>query len=76
MDNEKQYYDVVIEYTSPITVKYKVFAESPKEAAELAESGKVPPTSISKPKLAKQNILNEIVYLYGTVNRLLTIRKR
>ncbi len=76
MEKEKIYYDVVTEYLSPVTVKYKILAESPEEAVEMVETGKVSPTSISKPKLAKQNILSSIVYLYGTVNRLLTKRKR
>ena len=64
---EKKYYDVVIELVSPITVKYRVLSESPQEAAKMAESGKLPPTFISKPRIEKQRIKTLMVYLAGTV---------
>ena len=73
---KKQYYDVVIEITSPITIKYRVFAEDAKQAAELVEKGWVSsPSFVSKPKIQLSRIHNLTVYLAGSVMKLFSWKR-
>lgn len=67
---EKRYYDVVIEVITPITVRYRAFAEDEREAAKMVEDGKVAPSFISKPKIQKNRIKSLVVYTAGTVMKL------
>lgn len=66
----KIHYEVVIEFNTPMTAKYKVWAYSEEEAAKLVEDCKISPYYISKPKIVKNSIKNLCVYLSGTINRL------
>ena len=73
---KKQYYDVIIEITSPITIKYRVYAEDAKQAAELVEKGRVSsPSFVSKPKIQLGKIHNLVVYLAGSVMKLFSWKR-
>jgi hypothetical protein len=65
-------YDVKIETITPITVKYRIWACSPEEAAELVQKGRATPNFISKPIIRTNTIKTLVVYLAGTVNKLLS----
>ena len=68
-EKQKKCYDVREETVAPVTVFYKVWAYSPKEAADMVERKQVLPSNISKPKLVK-SIPSEIyVYIAGTINK-------
>lgn len=69
--NTKQHYEVIIEITTPLTLKYKVWAYDEQEAAKLVEESRISPYYISKPKLGKNYIRSLAVYISGTINRLL-----
>ena len=66
----KTHYDVCIEITTPMTLRYKVWAYDEKGAVFMVENGKVAPYYISKPKILKCNIKSMAVYLSGTINKL------
>jgi len=73
---KKSYYDVVIEIVSPITIKYRVYAEDAKQAVEIVEKGRAnAPIFISKPKIHPNKLRSVIVYLAGTVMKLFSYSK-
>ncbi len=74
-EKKKAYFDVVVEIVTPITIKYRVFAYDAKEAASIAENGRVPPVFISKPKIVPKRIRSLAVYMAGTVMKLFSISK-
>jgi len=69
---KKVCYDVKIDVITPITVKYRVWAYSPEEAAELVQKGRAAPNFISKPIIKPNAVKSLMVYLAGTVNKLLS----
>jgi hypothetical protein len=69
--SSKTHYEVVIEFNTPMTAKYKVWAYSEEEAAKIVEDCRISPYYISKPKIVKNSIKSLAVYLSGTINKLL-----
>lgn len=70
-NKKKVCYDIKVEVITPITVKYRIWAYSPEEAAELVQKGRASPNFISKPIIKPNAIKSLVVYLAGTVNKLL-----
>lgn len=69
MIKEKKYYDVRQEIIAPVTLYYKVFAESPEEAAEMVKKRQVLVRSSSQPNLKKMIIREISVFISGTINK-------
>lgn len=74
MDKDKQkkapvnkYYTVKLDVKTPVTLTFKVLAESPEEALKLITSG-VMPVPVASPKihLSKMQKLKAMVYDAGT----------
>lgn len=61
----KKYYTVKVEGIVPITVTYKILAESPEEALEL--SRRAIPVSKPQPILNKLKKIKATVYSYGSL---------
>jgi hypothetical protein len=61
---EKQYFLVEVDVLSPITIKYRVLAESPEEALELAP--KSPVLEAPRPRLSISKKIKARVYVFGT----------
>jgi len=69
---KKILFDVKVEVITPITVKYRIWAYSPEEAAEMVQKGRATPNFISKPIIKPNAIKSLVVFLAGTVNKLLS----
>ena len=72
---QKKCFDIKQEVVAPVTLFYRVWAYSPKEAAEMVEKRQVLPNNISKPNLVK-SIASEIhVYIVGTINKVFSKKR-
>jgi len=65
-------YDVTIQVITPITVRYRVWAETPEEAAEIIQKGRATANFISKPIIRPKTIRSLFVSLAGTLSKLLS----
>jgi len=61
---KKKLYTVKLEVMAPVELTYKIWAESPEEAAELRGATLARPP---KPNLARKKNLKATVYRYGTM---------
>lgn len=71
----KQCYDVRQEVVAPVTLFYRVWAYSPKEAAEMVEKKQVLPNNISKPNLVKSIASDIQVFIVGTINKVFSKKR-
>lgn len=64
----KQYYTVKMEITAPATLEYKILAESPEQALEIATKASPGQFLVSppKPNLSRMKKLKANIYLAGT----------
>jgi hypothetical protein len=60
----RQYYTVKLEVVAPMTLTYRVLAESPEQALELA--AQAPLSQAPRPHLSKMKKLKASIYLAGT----------
>ena len=72
----KKDYDVTVNALVPIQAKYRVNAFSEKEAIDMIKTGKIAPRSISKPIINAKHIMEMIVYIAGTINKIMSIKLR
>lgn len=65
---KKEYYDVKVEIITPVTLVYRVFAESAEDALNIIEKSyfKLSPKSISPPKLSLAKKVKILVYETGS----------
>lgn len=63
----KKYYDVVLETVTTVNLKFRVYAESPQEAAEMVSRNPLPPQSAApKPVMSRIKRVKATVYRAGT----------
>jgi len=64
---QKQYYTVKLEVMAPVELTFRVFAETPEEAAEIVSKNPIPPLSAApKPILSRMRRIKATVYKAGT----------
>ena len=64
---QKQYYTVVLEVMAPVEMTFRVFAETPEDAAEMVSSGPLPPLyAAPRPIISKMKRVKATVYKAGT----------
>lgn len=66
---KKVFYEIVVETVVPIKVKYRVWAETPHQAAEMVKKGRVPVYTMPKIMVRLEKIKSLVVFLAGTVNK-------
>ncbi len=73
---KKFYFDVVVEAMTPMTIKYRVFAEDVDEAMKIIKAGNYQSkiVHITKPKIIPQLFKSISVYIGGTISKLLSIK--
>lgn len=64
---DKQYYTVKVEANAPISLTYRVLAESPEEAFELVAKGKGKLSEPPKPNLSRIKKIKAVVYQAGNL---------
>ena len=72
----KRTYTIVADAFIPIKVRYTIMAEDEHEAAELFKKQKFSTMSVDRPQVHISHIKEFVVYLGGTINRLLSIKLR
>ena len=63
---EKSYYTVKLEATAPVTLEFRIYAETPEEAADMVGKFPMPPFSRApRPDLSRMRRIKATVYKYG-----------
>ena len=64
---QKQFYTVKLEVTAPVELTFRVFAESPEEAAEMVSKDPIPPLYCApRPIIPRMKRIKATVYRAGT----------
>jgi hypothetical protein len=62
---EKRYFDIKLECTAPVTISYRILAETPEEALSLIDRHS--PISIKPPQLHQKRKLKATIYEAGSL---------